>query len=143
MRWKRKEKIIPKDGEERIIRRFPIIPVYINNEYRWLESVIILQRYLACEYIGFGDWIGFKWVNVRYLDREEAAFYKTSINTERGGHKMNKRQRKKLANKEYKKLGSRMWRIDYNQKFDPYIEGQRLLIIKTPKFMEDYIQKRS
>lgn len=56
---------------------------------------------------------------------------------------MNKRQRKKLVNKEYKKLGSCMWEIDHNQEFDPYVEGQRLLIIKTPKFMEDYMQKRS
>lgn len=49
---------------------------------------------------------------------------------------MNKRRRKKLANKEYKKLERRILKMEYNQKFDPFIEGYKFPIIKVPTILK-------
>lgn len=75
MRWRRKEKTVPKDEEERIIYRFPIIPICIDNEYRWLERVVILQKYIAGGYNYDGCWRVGIWVDIRYLSKEESVFY--------------------------------------------------------------------
>ena len=45
MRFIIKESKQPKHGDERIVERFAIIPVYIGNEIRWLEKVKINQTY--------------------------------------------------------------------------------------------------
>ena len=40
MRWK-----IPNNGDKRIVKRFALFPIRIDNECRWLEFVYIQQFY--------------------------------------------------------------------------------------------------
>lgn len=47
MRWRKCYKRLPRDGEERTIRKFLWLPKCIGNEYRWLESVEVQQHYIA------------------------------------------------------------------------------------------------
>lgn len=69
MRWKKKDKHHPEDGEIRIITRFLFIPKYFEKEYRWLEIVKIQQRY-AGVIIDYGNILGGYWVNVKWVDKE-------------------------------------------------------------------------
>ena len=42
MRWQRKPY---SHGEIRIVRRFLILPFWVDDEWRWLETSYIKQRY--------------------------------------------------------------------------------------------------
>lgn len=75
MRWKKKEKYVPRDGEERVIHKFLLLPECIDYEYRWLEFAYILQRYIGVR-IENGDIYGGYWVEEEYLTAENAARYK-------------------------------------------------------------------
>lgn len=65
MRWKKKQKSYPKDGEIRIVNKFLLFPRVINNEYRWLELVKIEQFYRGYDYVhGTGGfWIDKDWID--------------------------------------------------------------------------------
>lgn len=65
MRWMKKNKTTPKDGETRVVSRFLIFPWELSNQYRWLEWVKIKQRYVGitcdgCDVSG-GYWIDVDW----------------------------------------------------------------------------------
>lgn len=59
MRFKRFPKY--KVGEERIRTKFALIPIGIDNEYRWLETVKIRQRLVEV-------WDGKLWLNLEFID---------------------------------------------------------------------------
>lgn len=63
MRWKKKIKEYPKDGDVRIIKRFLLFLKMINNQYRWLEFVKIEQYYHGYDYTRNtgGFWIDKEW----------------------------------------------------------------------------------
>lgn len=63
MRWKKKFKEYPKDGDVRIITKFLLFPRYVDGEYRWLEVVKIEQFYHGYDYerdVG-GFWVDKCW----------------------------------------------------------------------------------
>lgn len=67
MRWIKKEKGYPKDGDERIITKFLLFPTCLDNETRWLEKTTIKQvaRYW-CDPTSASDgvhWMDKEWVN--------------------------------------------------------------------------------
>lgn len=45
MRWTQKEKQYASNGDKRIVKRFLLFPLTLNNETRWLEFVEIEQSY--------------------------------------------------------------------------------------------------
>ena len=45
MRWNKKVKVEPNFLDKRIIEKFLLFPVRINEEYRWLEKAKIEQVY--------------------------------------------------------------------------------------------------
>jgi hypothetical protein len=58
MRWYR-----PQPGDFRVKTFFAWIPVMVETEARWLEQVIVRQRYVS----GFS---GSCWVTVEFIDRK-------------------------------------------------------------------------
>lgn len=80
MRWPKK---IAKIGDKRIIEKFAFLPITIDNEARWLETVTIEQKYikstliaypsgtpLACKYV---------WNNEKFIDRKTQKYHLTTI----------------------------------------------------------------
>ena len=67
MRWKVNKK--PKEYETRIVERFLLLPVTLNNEKRWLETARIEQKYIYTYTYdnGFANPIG-NWVNIKFID---------------------------------------------------------------------------
>jgi hypothetical protein len=65
MKWKKKTPII---GDTRIIRRFAIFPIIVNNynirEYKWLERAYIKQQYDPLMPIKH-------WENIKFVDKED------------------------------------------------------------------------
>ena len=59
--------LLPNDGDERIIRRFAMLPVTIGKEIRWFEFVYIKQHY--------SDFYG-KWISDRFADKDQWKIYK-------------------------------------------------------------------
>lgn len=55
MRWEKKY--------NRCVRRFTLFPIVVNDEYRWLEIVYIIQR------LKWLDWC-WCWVNDKFVDKE-------------------------------------------------------------------------
>jgi hypothetical protein len=47
MRFFTKEKRMPKVGDKRIVKYFALLPVEIDGETRWLESVEIKKEFKA------------------------------------------------------------------------------------------------
>jgi hypothetical protein len=49
---------LPAINEQRVVRRFLLFPTIIDNEMRWLENAVIIQRYT-----GFGSlgWQNYHW----------------------------------------------------------------------------------
>lgn len=69
MKWKKKIKIYPKEGDKRIILKFLLLPLCIDNEYRWLEKVKIEQKYIRKEKIKLGCCMyEHCWIDLRYID---------------------------------------------------------------------------
>ena len=67
MRWKVNKN--PKEHETRILERFLLFPVTLNDEKRWLEKAKIEQRYIytyTYDY-GFANPEG-RWMNYRFID---------------------------------------------------------------------------
>jgi hypothetical protein len=54
MRWTSNE---PEYDEEREHRFFAWLPVNCQNEWRWMETVVVLQFYRA------GEWVNSKFLN--------------------------------------------------------------------------------
>lgn len=65
MRWS-----VPRTGERRIIKRFALLPIEIDNEYVWLEEVYIEQSYSRNRE---------KWINWSYSTKEEYIQYRETI----------------------------------------------------------------
>ena len=59
MRWK-----LPKQNEQRIICKFAILPIRINNERVWLEYYYVRQEYEKGK-------VFYKWIDMMYTDRAE------------------------------------------------------------------------
>ena len=64
MRWK-----TPKPSDGRIIKKFALLPIEINREVRWLETVYIFQTYYDGVYL-----IG--WKSLSFVTKEEYENYK-------------------------------------------------------------------
>lgn len=71
MRWTR--------PEFRIIKRFALFPIEMNDETRWLEIVYIKQHYRDGGLLGLVGW----W-NLCFATREEYLEYKSHKNKEKG-----------------------------------------------------------
>ena len=69
MKWKKK-KIIeqpdPVHGDTRMFRKFLWLPLTINDETRWLESVWIVQKYVKLD-LACGVDITY-WEDYRFMD---------------------------------------------------------------------------
>ena len=57
-------------GRTREIRKFLIIPLCLNKEWRWLEVVTIKQEMRMKYYIFMGEYSpkGYRWTNSSFLD---------------------------------------------------------------------------
>ena len=67
MRWKVNKN--PKEYESRIVERFLLLPVTLNNEKRWLETAKIEQRYIYTYTYdcGCANAEGM-WIDYRFID---------------------------------------------------------------------------
>ena len=54
----------PRFGDEKIVTKFLWLPVWVNHEYRWLETATI--RY---DYVCFGN--HYYWRPIEFLDKEK------------------------------------------------------------------------
>lgn len=73
MRWIRKEYREPCANEMRIIKLFAFLPIEINLENRWLETVYIKQRYENKSIFSFSEiW---DWVDKEFVTKEEYIKY--------------------------------------------------------------------
>ena len=76
MRWKQER---PKEGSERIIKRFAIVPLCLNGSCRWLETVYVLQkleRHLG-DYGACYRWVDVRWARkVKYLMARNEQHYR-------------------------------------------------------------------
>lgn len=59
--------LLPNDGDERVVRRFAILPIKIEKEIRWFEFVYIRQYY--------SDFYG-KWISTRFINKDQWKIYK-------------------------------------------------------------------
>ena len=55
-----------KDGNIRILTKFLLFPMTINNEFRWLELASFEQK-LCLDYGGDWYWENIKWINQKTL----------------------------------------------------------------------------
>ena len=65
MRFKVKEKIKPKIDDARVVSKFLFFPKKINNEWRWLEQVKYLQKYVKkMDWLGgyYAEWENSSWM---------------------------------------------------------------------------------
>jgi hypothetical protein len=67
MKWK-----LPKDGDERVITKFLIFPLTLNDERRWLEKVEINQVYVKAP-------LYHKWVNIKFSDQDDESVTSTVV----------------------------------------------------------------
>lgn len=67
MRWYRK---IKECGTIRYRKRFALLPICVNREVRWLETVYLKQTLSS-------DWDDVWWDNIKFLTKEE---YENAIN---------------------------------------------------------------
>jgi hypothetical protein len=76
MRWIRKMPTEPREGEYRIVKKFALLPYRIDNEYRWLETMYILQQLNA--YID-GCLMGrsLEWDDVEFASKYDNVFTAT------------------------------------------------------------------
>lgn len=59
------EWILPKDGDERIIKKFFLFPICLNDKLRWMGTYRVKQRYE----IGTGRGLfGTNWTSVEWID---------------------------------------------------------------------------
>ncbi len=61
------KKNYPKEGDTRVVKYFALLPVEIDDEMRWLESVEIKQKFTAY-YHGMDDGWSLSWQNVKFLN---------------------------------------------------------------------------
>lgn len=65
MRFKCKDK--PEHGDRRTIKKFAILPIKIDNEIRWLETVYIFQ---ICNVVySFGSYKHY-WKSIEFSDKK-------------------------------------------------------------------------
>lgn len=69
MRWKSKNKTIPKEYKKRIKSVFLFIPTKLEGEWRWLEKASIEQKYIYTYTYdnGFVHKVGY-WVDIKFID---------------------------------------------------------------------------
>lgn len=71
MRWKRKTKRQPKEGDTRIADRFLLFPKCLDDEWRWLELTQIQQEYRRTDRgSDLDDWT-YQWVDLRWATLDE------------------------------------------------------------------------
>ena len=58
MRWQKKQKSVT---DYKIVKRFALFPICVNNEWRWFETVYILKTRWASW--GELEWINSSWVS--------------------------------------------------------------------------------
>lgn len=62
MKWKRRWKA--RSGEKRIVKKFLWLPVFVRDEWRWLERACIEQCYVRGATGPWGHWFNERWVEV-------------------------------------------------------------------------------
>lgn len=76
MRWIVKEDKFPNPNEIRIVRKFAILPIQINAEKRWLETVYIKQQYEQGMF-AFSPW---EWNNKKFVSSIDYDSYVNDCN---------------------------------------------------------------
>ena len=75
MKWHKKFKPLPKDGETREITRFLWFPKCIDSEWRWLEKASWEQYYLNLSYASFLDR---RWFDRKWVQSSDSSYYKNN-----------------------------------------------------------------
>ena len=72
MRWLY-DKLIGRNGDERIKGKFLLFPKKLKNEWRWLEKAYILQRVMKMDVGGSMQWGKYKcqWRDIRWSEGEK------------------------------------------------------------------------
>jgi len=65
MKWFNEIEQYPKYGDKRIITKFALLPIRIDNETRWLQMVTIDQEYITG---GASAVIYAAWENRKFVD---------------------------------------------------------------------------
>lgn len=68
LKWKKRVKVDYREGDTRIVRRFLLWPVCIQDEWRWLGLAIIKQKLCGTFDYNSTGYRGFKWSNVEWID---------------------------------------------------------------------------
>ena len=72
MRWNSDYALKDQEGEERIVRKFLLLPRQFGEgkHYRWLEYADIVERVLQCDVGGSSQWgyYAWKWCEVGFAD---------------------------------------------------------------------------
>lgn len=67
MRWQKKQKSVT---AYKIVKRFALLPICINNEWRWFETCYILKTRQ------FISWIELEWVNTSWVSKNAYLVWK-------------------------------------------------------------------
>ena len=59
-------------GEKRITKRFALLPIWIDNDVRWLETVRIEWEYIPVDAFFPPCMPYLKWVKKRFVDEESS-----------------------------------------------------------------------
>lgn len=67
MKWTTKPKL---NTDYKIVKRFALLPIRVNNEFRWLETCYIVKE----KYYSWGEDLG--WVNIAWANAETYEMWK-------------------------------------------------------------------
>lgn len=65
IKWKKKIKRDWREGDIRVVRRFLLWPVCIEDEWRWLGLSLIKQMRIGPR----GDFDAHSWINMEWVDK--------------------------------------------------------------------------
>ena len=68
MKWQKKQKL-NRNSNCKIVKRFALFPIEINNEYRWLETCYIVKRRWI-------SWHESGWQNISWTDKNTYLIWK-------------------------------------------------------------------
>lgn len=65
MRWKKRKEIRPDIGDTKIVEKFLWWPACLNDEWRWLERVVIEQEFREDQgwILYYPDWVDVRWID--------------------------------------------------------------------------------
>jgi len=74
MKWKSKEYLKDREGEERVVSKFLLFPRRLGGkEWRWMERANILERVTKYDDGGHDTWgdYAWRWVEVVFVNTED------------------------------------------------------------------------